>query len=541
MAIPNFAVVATAKQAADDRIIRIALAANHPKYAWYCIAGFIAILSLINVVSLITHAFSNRRGQAATTTPLRSDISLSRLPLAAVNSFRAIAFRSTFQIGSYYSLNVAELFLTAAYINLVFIWALVNTTNVEGVKYDPKYWANIAANIVTTQLPLMVALGTKNNIIAYLTGIGYEKLNYFHRMIARVLWVLICVHASGRITIGLVGTLSLQYIWVHCGVLALSAFTTLCIVSIRPLRKRNYNTFLVVHFLMAFIILLAAYFHARGVGEGNHIWPAFVIWGLDRAIRVIRIVASNTGYFQKGSPEQFGRIEVLSPTFVRVTLQRPTYLRWRPGQNAYLTIPNASSWLFESHPFTIAAIDAPREAYVVKGNEKDSDSKEYSSSEQEYEGKILTFLIGVRSGFTKRLLDAVDKTQEMKVIIDGPYGSPPRLRGCAKQGATDCRKVVFIWAVRDPSSIGCVLDAILPALTNTPPHLAVEIRLHITSIAGDGQLDEINAGGVVPPHAKFPGLATLKGRPDLKHIIEQEIAQNNGAISVNGALELIIT
>lgn len=46
------------------------------------------------------------------------------------------------------------------------ILAVRKATSTKGFKWDPHYYANIAANIASTQLPLVTALGMKNNIIS---------------------------------------------------------------------------------------------------------------------------------------------------------------------------------------------------------------------------------------------------------------------------------------------------------------------------------------------------------------------------------------
>lgn len=105
-------------------------------------------------------------------------------------------------------------------------------------------------------------------------------------------------------------------------------------------------------------------------------------------------------------------------------------MHWLPGQSAYLSIPSVSGFRFEAHPFTISTIDVPHQALAIVENEKTD--LEATSSESQDEGvafKKLAFLVRVRSGFTKRLLKAAEKRPAMKVILDGPYSSPPMLRG----------------------------------------------------------------------------------------------------------------
>ncbi|KAG6826265.1 hypothetical protein H0H92_000516 [Tricholoma furcatifolium] len=514
-----------------DRTIRIAKAVNYPNRAWFCIAGFIALVSIVNLFS----RFHNPRYRAP-----RGPIVWSRLPAATANAFRAIVFRSTLQFGSWCSLNLAELCLTAAYATLLFVWSLVNTTNTLGMKYDPKYWANIASSVATTQLPLVAALGSKNNIIAFFTGVSYEKLNYLHRMAARVLCVLIWVHAAGRIKIGLVGPFSERIPWVHCGALAATAFTLLCLVSVHPLRKRNYEFFLVAHMLLVSCVpasisrpfsltrfaasplwaptftheaspegkhrLSSSSTHPHPRREQDHIWPTFIVWALDRTLRLIRILVYNTAYFKKGSRAQ---LQVRAPNFVRVTLQRPAYLHWQPGQSAYLRIPGAFSTLFESHPFTIASIDAPPEVTKL-----DDIAKEEEADHTVQDGKSLSFIIGVRSGFTQRLLRAiaVEGKHQMKVIFEGPYGSPPRLDG-------------FGTVVLIADCIDWIVDAIRPATENVPSHLTVDIRIYVTGAKINS--DEKACGW------DSPGVDVIGGRPDLKQLVKDVISQDQtgGAIA----------
>jgi len=112
-----------------------------------------------------------------------------------------------------------------------------SATSTVGLKFDPTYYANIAGTIASIQLPLIAALGMKNNIISCgsfcarctqsqgtheyesdLTGVGFDKVSrllfvekksgsddserkllYLHSMVSRVLVVLIWLHAGGRV------------------------------------------------------------------------------------------------------------------------------------------------------------------------------------------------------------------------------------------------------------------------------------------------------------------------------------------------------
>jgi len=73
-----------------------------------------------------------------------------------------------------------------------------------------------AGFVAMSQIPIVYALGTKNNVLAYVSGAGYEKvcpthltqsslieaddraqLNYIHRVVGRIMCLAINVHALG--------------------------------------------------------------------------------------------------------------------------------------------------------------------------------------------------------------------------------------------------------------------------------------------------------------------------------------------------------
>ena len=115
----------------------------------------------------------------------RTTLSLTGLLAAVADSFCALAFRWTVPVGSSHELNFVEVGLTLSYMAVLCTWAFVNcmshlfplrnenshsilATSLTGIKLevDPQYHANRAGNIAASQLPMMVALGTKNNLIS---------------------------------------------------------------------------------------------------------------------------------------------------------------------------------------------------------------------------------------------------------------------------------------------------------------------------------------------------------------------------------------
>jgi predicted ferric reductase len=146
--------------------------------------------------------------------------------------------------------------------------------------------------------------------------------------------------------------------------------------------------------------------------------------GLDRFLRAFRLVIYNFGYILGKRPTGLdARVDILSPDFLRVSLNRPKHINWTPGQNAYLSMPGIAP--FQFHPFTISTIDV-REMPSTKYASENETRSAYSSATDVQQ---LAFLVRVRKGFTARLLHNAQDNKLLKVFFDGPYGSPPILKG----------------------------------------------------------------------------------------------------------------
>ncbi|KZT21993.1 hypothetical protein NEOLEDRAFT_1164338 [Neolentinus lepideus HHB14362 ss-1] len=470
-----------------DRTIRNALAGLYPKEIWYFISSFIFLLS---VVHLLASPASSKRG----TTSLR------RIPAAVVNAWRIIAFRSTLQIGKSYSICLADMFVIFVYILVLFVWALVNTTDLEGVKFDWTFYSNRAGTLAASQFPLITVLGTKNNVLTLLTGISYEKMNNLHRMSARVLLVLLWLHAGSKLVMpkGIdadqVGTF-----WLNIGYASVFAFSLLALVSIRPVRAVAYEFFFYMHFALAFVVLLGGVYHTANFNYSHYVWPSFLVWGLDRFIRLLRVIIyavsphlTRAKSTTDQTTEVSARADMLSPDLVRLRVPRPPGFSWSPGQLSYIIVPSISRLPFEAHPFSIASI-----------HDAELETESHSAEKGKEHWSDIVFLISARKGFTRRLADKLSQKGEstMKVLLDGPYGSSPDLDSSdtvvliaggtgisytlplllslAKKGR--CRRVHFIWSVRDSNHLRWVSPTIVKALSLAPTSMSISISIYVTA------------------------------------------------------------
>ncbi|KAG2072169.1 hypothetical protein BDR04DRAFT_1014238 [Suillus decipiens] len=556
---------------------------TYPKKVWYTIATFLFIVGCFQWGSLVHSKFARRTHyktdeETATANDIRYKFSLRRIPLAIINFYRVVAFRWTIEIGRSYTLNIAEVFVTVAYIALLLIYAFINTTSVEGQKLDMIYWCNRIAMLAASQFPIITALGTKNNIVSLVTGISYDRLNYIHRMMARTCFMLLWVHAAGEIVSFPNFQKILSNDWPRAGITAIVAFSVLIIVSLRPVRTGAYEVFFYIHFLGVGIFLVGAYFHTKGAHGSYWIWPSFVFWAFDRLIRVIRVVVFNHSYFgfKSGTGTMDAATELLSEDVVRLRLRRPPHFHWSPGQTAYLIMPSVSTLPFEAHPFTIASFDSSDLLSTAKTEDQSGSGENYETQVLGSNApfwKELVFLVNVHGGFTKKLKEVAAAKGKVKVFVDGPYGPSPDLGSydtsvfvaggsgvsytlpvflsvieSVRKGQSSCKRVVFIWSIRDAEYIQWIEEALIKAIQLSPPSLAVSIRIFYTGSSSAKQSMEEDSNLSSPTEKdtvehveirkssmllSLSGVRMENGRSNLDALLKEEVTRASGSMSVS--------
>jgi len=107
----------------------------------------------------------------------------------------------------------------------------------------------------------------------------------------------------------------------------------------------------------------------------------------------------------------------------------------------------------------------------------------------------------------------------------------------ARKGSSRCRRVVFIWAIRDASHVQWISDALYRASALTPTWLNVSIRIFATrggipfsenSVDPEQTPDKESSHDWMTP----PSVRLENGRPDLKSILRGEVNTATGSMSV---------
>ncbi|KII94680.1 hypothetical protein PLICRDRAFT_169410 [Plicaturopsis crispa FD-325 SS-3] len=528
---------------------------------WLFLTAVIALLACVRFARLLLSRWVKPTAHRQTSTTekggadvesgqARRDgrVSLRRLPAATASAFRIVAFRWTVPIGLSSVASVSELTFIIGYIVAIFVWLFVDTEDLSTMFYEDR-----AAHFASCQLPLIVVLAGKNNIISFLTGIGHEKLNVLHRAAARTCLILLWMHAICRSVGGLPAHFDFTNGWMVWGATGLTAFSLATALSIRPVRQVAFEFFLVSHIILVGIFMVGGYLHARDPGFGDYIWPALVLWAFDRVLRTCRLLYNNRVWSRANDQHSKATVELLSEDTVRLTLRRR--FSWKAGQHAYVILPSVSNLPTEAHPFTIASIP---------GNLDGSEGPE---------DKDVVFLIRGRTGFTGRLRDHArsGKPGDVTALVDGPYGSPPDLTSfstCiliaggsgvsytlpllldlvhnARAGRSAVRRVVFVWSVRDGAHLAWIAKLLSEALAAAPSSLVVEPRVYITGASFPiAEMPSVGYDKAAPEASQdkmdkldlpvYSALKLLHGRPSIRKIFQDEFCIAAGPVSVDVA------
>lgn len=273
--------------------------------------------------------------------------------------------------------------------------------------------------VALAQLPLIFLLAGKKNIIGYLIGSSYERLSWLHRWTARSLFLTTTIHMSYWFR----SWARYEYISykIKTDQIAQRGLAAWCILlwivlsSFAPIRRWNYELFVLQHLITVAGFAAAVYLH---IPEEFRVWVwvpiGFAI--ADRVARFLSVVYINLSIFHHKSKQSSfwayrATFEPIGSDMTRIVIKNPP-LRWSPGQHVFLSCHSVAP--LQSHPFTIASI--PQDGRME-------------------------FLVRSKSGGTRRFFNHAEKhcrlpmvkddanqTHMAAVAIEGPYGCLRPLR-----------------------------------------------------------------------------------------------------------------
>jgi len=424
----------------------------------------------------------------------------------------------------------------------VFFWLvfILNAVGIYYVKNDPifeesrtlainRYVGDRTGIICTILIPLLVLLGGRNSFLQYLTRWKFTTVMAYHRWIARLVVLMAFIHSVAYTRIFIIEgyyaeDMAENYlIW---GTVGTACGALICFQALLFLRRRWYETFLVLHILLAIFFLVGTWYHVWELGYGQIMYAAFVVWGFERLVRIIRLLAF-------GFPK--AEISLISDETIKVVVPKPSYWSSIPGGHAWLYFGGIMFW--QAHPFTLIEEDGAIKFYCkVKGGVTKSLYKKLIK----VPGKKLSVRVGVEGPYGE---SHPIKHHSSAVFVAGGSGIPglySELKDLADKNPHSKQVLKLVWIIREIKSLAWFYSE-LQALKNTN----VETTIYITRPEDVNGIEELGAlisatsdsdsqeksEKVVSSeildqvardlqHVKF-----LEGRPNLEGMIATEIGE----------------
>ncbi|KAL2856324.1 ferric reductase like transmembrane component-domain-containing protein [Aspergillus pseudodeflectus] len=462
-----------------------------------------------------------------------------------------------------------ETILLTGYIgvNLAFFVSLIDWwKDYQEVLYQLKY---AAGHLAVMNTPGLVLTAGRNNPLIPLLGTQFDAFNLIHRWVGRLVVVGSIVHVS-CVVVARVAESSMQEtanaIW-HIpffiyGMVAFIAFLLILIQSVSPLRHAFYEVFLHLHILLAVAAFVGLWYHVRGLTQQYVLLATIVLWGLERAARLLSLIWRNWG-----KQHTVANVELLPGNVARVNVALARTWKFKPGQYMYLYVPKLGLWT--SHPFSVAWTASEENTIADKRDSSDS----FNLLLDEKQRPTVSFLIKRRDGFTCKLLrkamDADERQFRATAFAEGPFGGLHSLSSYGTVllvaggiGITHpisylhefvegfsartiaVRKMSLIWVIRSLDHLSWIHPWIVslfdhPSLRCKPQHpyqpqgLSLSIQIHVTDAESSGEeymSDESPWALTAPPGVT---VSIGFGKPCFGHIVETAKKSQVGAMAVS--------
>ncbi|KAJ6551431.1 hypothetical protein B0H19DRAFT_1157610 [Mycena capillaripes] len=344
-------------------------------------------------------------------------------------------------------------------------------------------------------------------------GMGYEKLNFLHRFVARLAIISAHLHGLGYIYKWCLAKNFMQEISQpknYFGLCMLLSFDCILLSSLAFIRKNAYNLFFYSHILFFQTLIICGFYHYPQVIP--YLYATTAIYGFDKLMRLAKTRISTATI--RPIPE------------LGVTRVEIPYINkgWRAGQHVRIQVFSSAMGIFgwaEVHPFTIAS---------------ESNSKE---------GLVL--MCKKTGTWTHKLFATASNTgaewgvgRNVRVVVEGPYGGPgfsmfnsysaavfiaggsgitfalSAIQELIQQdlrGESRVRVIELIWIVQEAASLTPLIPQ-FNAMIQQSTHARLTISVHYTKTV----IGEMRFSGL------RPGLSLNPGRPRFIAAIESTVS-----------------
>ncbi|KAF8322745.1 hypothetical protein DL93DRAFT_1057146 [Clavulina sp. PMI_390] len=350
--------------------------------------------------------------------------------------------------------------------------------------------------IAITLVPCVITLGNKVFGVGTFLSVGYAAINWAHRWLGRILFLITTIHVIAYITIFVQTHSFHEEMSKPANVLATVSYIGFCFIffsSIGYVRRNWWHLFKATHHLGVFLFIIGLNYHSTILRP----WVVFCVVVVGISV-ISRILTSRL---------HIAYVTALPNT--KSTIVHFPSIRggWLPGQHVRIRVLTGGmpiETLWEGHPFTLASADSQGDGarLVVKaaGNWTNSlfaIAKKKTVAGKKAEGGDVE--IGIGKGYP------------MAVLIEGPYGGSNLVYSAyasvllaaggsgvsyvlgvanaivadSKAGKAATRTLNIVWTVRDRAAINDLLPLFEEVLdrARSVPQLRVIITLYFTSVS----------------------------------------------------------
>ncbi|CZT17577.1 related to ferric reductase (metalloreductase) [Ramularia collo-cygni] len=358
---------------------------NYAKYFWYGVVVIVGLATLANFLNWLTLQGRLRAAARKRQQPARPSIIFSRWLATATAIAREVSYPQITPTARCLWFKVPPLgtiLLLMSY--LAFVLALEFIDNdVAGVQY----WQALGVRagwLSVAQMPLLILLINKNNVIGALTGTSYERLNVLHRWSSRIMLLMAILHFSYQ-SYGwqqYPGLMQLEWATDDCPTTGIAAFALLLwmnLSTLAPVRYWSYEFFIVQHIITFFGFVIAVVYHLPSTALGSRVY-VFIPVGLYLVDRIVRSLL----YAWTNMRASRATMVQLGGGVTKITITNKSITTWRAGSHVLLSIPRFG--VMQSHPATIL-------------------------STPQSHGGALVFLLKSHKGFTLRIMEGANSSE----------------------------------------------------------------------------------------------------------------------------------
>lgn len=376
---------------------------DQPKYAEYTVYFGCVVIFL----ALIKNVFFQLKDRSYLKSNEGHSNIFSSLIYVIVGYSRAVAYKQVPVKVSYFtslppSVGSSLLMIVSSF--YLFCYCLIPHFWYRGCRGFGSPPMAVRAGVMATALtPFIYILAGKANMISFLTGVSYEKLNSLHQYVGVAAFILSIIHTIPFIyqplQEGGVANLKNEYDFYYMsGIPPLVLLAWLCMASKKFIRKYMYECFLHLHWACGIAFFATLVWHInKSLDMQNYMWGALAFWATQLIYRMLVKTAFKPNSLFLRSRK--GELKKLGHNSYQVTINNVKGLKWTPGQHCYLRF--IGKRMLDNHPFSISS----------------------TISEEN-----LKFIIVPQKGLTRALYNELDDyiVKNKKIYIDGPYGGPSR-------------------------------------------------------------------------------------------------------------------